>query len=138
MKRLLKMSAIALLALSTVAPMAAAQRRAIIVRRSPVVVFRGGYYDPWWYNPWYPYGPYYGPYYAPNSGEVKIKTDMKNAQVYVDGGYVGTAREIKNFPLSAGTHQIELRDSEGRTFFRESVNVIAGRTIKINAGNIRG
>jgi hypothetical protein len=135
MKRMLTAAGIALLGLLAVAPMASAQRRVIIVRRpGPVFVGPGFYYGPSYYDPWW-YGPRYTYYATPNAGEVKLETKMKDASVYVDGGYAGTAEKLKKFPLRAGTHDIELRDSDGYTLFQERVNVIAGKTVKIEAGN---
>src|SRR5690349_7382273 len=69
----------------------------------PVVVVQGFYGPRWWYGPgwWGSYGPYWGPpYYAvPNTGTVKIKTEDKNAAVYIDDGYAGRAAKLKKFAL---------------------------------------
>jgi hypothetical protein len=104
----------------------------------PRVVIRGGFYGPgWgWYGPaWYGPGWYawWGPgyYYGPDAGKVKIITRDKDASVYVDGGYVGPVAKAKNLPLQPGNHDVELRDSSGNTFYRESVQVIPGRTTEI-------
>lgn len=133
MARMLKFSALAalsMLALAIFVPVASARP----------VVFRG-YVGPAWYGPgfygWY--GPaYYGPYPyvvapAPDTGKVKIETKMKDAAVYVDGGYAGTVAQLKSFPLRQGTHDIELRDHQGQTIFQEHVDVLAGKTVKLNA-----
>jgi hypothetical protein len=63
---------------------------------------------------------------------VKIITHDKDASVYVDGGYVGPVEKAKNLPLQPGNHDVELRDSSGNTLYRESVQVIPGRTIEIH------
>ena len=69
MSRLLKISAIALLALVTIVPVASAR---------PFVVVGGGFYGPVWYGPgwyapgWYGPGYYYGYAPAPATGSVKI------------------------------------------------------------------
>lgn len=140
MTRILKMSAIALLALLTLAPMASAQRRVVVVHRPPVVVVhRTFFWGPGWYDPFYPWGPYPYAYYPPAyTGEVKLVTDRKDSSVYVDGGYAGQAGKLKKFSLRPGTHNIELRNSEGHTFFSERVHVIAGKTVKVDAGYPRG
>ena len=131
MTRIMKASALALFALTTLAPMAAAQRRrVIIVRRSPVFVYRDPFFDPW-----YPYGPYpYGYYNVPNTGEVKLETHMKDAQVFVDGGFAGMTGKLHHMNLNPGTHTIELRNNDGGVIFQESVNVIAGKTTKVEVG----
>ena len=105
----------------------------------PVVVSRGFYGPGWWYGPrrgwsgWY--GPWWGPPYVavPATGTVKIKTQDKNAAVYVDGGYAGPAAKLKKFALRPGNHDIALRDSRGHTFYQERIAVIVGRTTEIHA-----
>jgi hypothetical protein len=135
MSRVLKVSAIALLSLIFLVPAASAH-------------FRGGFvgsYGPgWgWYGPgWGWYGPYgwgypydYSP--APNVGEVKIENVAKDALVYVDGGYAGTAGKLKKFALRPGNHDIELRDPSGHAFHQERVHVIPGKTVEIH-GTVGG
>ena len=73
-----------------------------------------------------------GYYYVPDAGKVKIITHDKDASVYIDGGYVGPVVKAKNLPLRPGTHDVELRDPSGNTFYRESVQVIPGRTTEIH------
>ena len=90
------------------------------------------YYGPGWYG--YPYrypGGYYSfrPAYA--TGEVKIDTNLKDASLYIDSGYVGPIDKFKKFDLSPGNHEIELRDAFGRTVFRETVQVLVDKTVKI-------
>ena len=130
MKRIVMASAVALLALLSFAPVASARVR----------VFVGGgygyYYGPryyGWYGPgWYgPYGPYYGPYAYSNTGDVKIETHVKGDSIYVDGGYAGITGKLKKFPLRPGTHNIEIRDRDGRAYYQERVEVIRGRTTEI-------
>ena len=70
---------------------ASAQRWGFRGPRAVVVAPYGYGWGPGWYGyGWY--GPYGAPGYAvPNTGEVKIVTHMKDAPVYVDVGYAGTA-----------------------------------------------
>ena len=130
MKRYWKYSAMILLALAIFVPAASARPR----------VFIGGYFGgPYFYGPAYYgwYGPgYYGPYAAeaaPYAGKIKFDTKMKDASVYVDGGYAGTVRQLGTFPLRPGSHNLELRDPSGQTIFQERVDVLAGKTIKLAA-----
>ena len=138
MTRLLKVSAIALLSLFILVPAASAH-------------FRGGFvgvYGPgWgWYGPgWGWYGPYggwgwgypYGYAPAPNAGQVRLENVAKDALVYVDGGYAGTAGKLKKFALRAGDHNVELRDPSGHVFHQEKINVLAGKTLEIH-GTVGG
>jgi hypothetical protein len=134
MSRILKYAGIALLALTTFAPIASARGFGGGVR------VYGGFY-PGWGVGFYPgyygwYGPYYGPGYYPNAGEVEIKAKQKGDQIFVDGGYAGLTGELKNFPLRAGSHNIELRTANGQTFYQEQINVIAGKKIKIQSDRV--
>ena len=70
---------------------------------------------------------------VPNVGKVKFDTKMKDAGVYVDGGYAGTVHQLGTFPLRPGDHNIELRSPDGQTIFQEHVDVLAGKTIKLAA-----
>lgn len=129
MTRYWKYSALVLLALAIFVPVASARPR----------IFIGGYFGPGFYGPAYYswYGPaYFGAYGevpGPYAGNVKIDTKMKDAGVYVDGGYAGTVGQLKTFPLRPGTHNIELRDPSGQTIFQEKVDVLAGKTTKLAA-----
>ena len=102
------------------------QQRVVIVE--PVNPF----FDPFFGYP-YPYA-YPPDYMAANFGYVKIKTDLKDASVYVDGGYADRIGKAKKFALRPGTHSIELRDSDGRTLYKQEVAVIVGKTTELHAG----
>jgi hypothetical protein len=71
---------------------------------------------------------------AANFGYVKIKTDRKEASVYVDGGFADKVEKAKKFALRPGNHNIELRDSDGRTLYKEQVAVLVGKTTELHAG----
>jgi hypothetical protein len=145
MRKFLKAPLIAILALAgflTVAPVTASAAPA-----GRVVVVGGGFYGRGWYGPgwgWYGPGWYGGPYgwapgyYIPNAGKIKIVTPDKNAAVYVDGGYAGPVAKLKKFSLRPGNHDIALRDSDGRTFYQERVQIIPGKTTEIHANYQRG
>ena len=54
----------------------------------------------------------------------RTTSKMKDAQVYVDGGFADKVQKAKKFALRPGTHDIELRDSDGRPIFKERVAVL--------------
>lgn len=136
MNRYMKLLLTSLLALMFIVPAASAR---------PGIIVRGGYgwgggWGPGFWGPGFYYGgPYYygpyGAYYAPGSasGELKIENQPKDALVYVDSGYAGTVGNLKTFHLKTGEHDIELRDPSGHSYYQEHVNILAGRTLKLNA-----
>ena len=95
------------------------------VRRRVIIVQR---FDPFfpWYS--YPYPPYY---MAANYGEVKIDPNHRFAEVYIDGGYAGTIKKSKKFALRPGTHEIDLKNSDGVTFYHQRVAVLVGQSTKL-------
>lgn len=106
------------------APQASAQRpgrRIVIVQPAPI-------YDPFFYGP-YPYPPAYE---SRNYGYLKLDTHHRDGKIYVDGGYAAETKKNKEFALQPGNHDIELRDSEGRTFFQQRVAVMVGHTTKVD------
>jgi hypothetical protein len=98
-----------------------------------VVVVGGGFYGGWYSPFWGPYwGPAYaGPYYAyPNSGEVKLETKVKDAEVFINGSFAGTTHQNKNMRLRPGTYSLEIREG-GQTHFAQKIYVVAGKTLKL-------
>jgi hypothetical protein len=98
-----------------------------VVVVEPIRVF-----DPFFDYP-YPYA--YAPdYMSANFGYVKLKTDRKDGSVYVDGGFADKIEKAKKFALRPGNHEIEVRDSDNRTLFKERVAVIVGKTTELHVG----
>ena len=112
-------------ALMTMAPMSASAAVRVFVG-GPVVY--GGWYAPYW-------GPYWGPYgaygYYPNSGEVKLDTKVKDAQVFINGSYAGTTHDNRTMHLRPGEYTLEIREN-GQTPFSQKIYVAAGRTLKLH------
>ena len=109
------------------APMnASAAVRGFVVVGRP---YYGGWYSPFWGPYW---GPAYGGYYYahPNSGEVKLDTKVKDAQVFINGAFAGTTHQNKSMYLRPGSYNIEIREA-GRTRFAERVYVVAGKTLRL-------
>ncbi len=105
---------------------------------SAAVRFGGGFFvgRPWgWYRPYY--WPYYGSYYyAPyaysNAGQVKLETNVKDAEVFINGAYAGTAHKLKSMWLRPDTYDLEIR-APGRAPFAERIYVVASKTLHIRA-----
>ena len=101
--------------------------------------FVGGYWGgPYWgggyWGP-YAYGPYWGGgYYAyPYTGEIKLDTKVKDAQVIINGAFAGTTHDAKKMHLRPGTYDIQIREG-GKTQFDQKVYVAGGRTVHLHPG----
>jgi hypothetical protein len=143
MRWFVKTPGIVAAAMLMVVPSFAAQRlwigprvvsRPVIVRGyAPVIVSPYGFYGPGWYGyrgpGWYYFRPAYS--VGPATGEVKFDTHLKDASVYVDGGYVGPIDKFRKFHLVPGNHDIELRDRAGGMILKERVQVILDKTVEI-------
>jgi hypothetical protein len=88
-------------------------------------------YGPVFAPAYYPY--YYPRVYAarPRTGDVKVSTHVKDASIYVDGGFAGTTGKLKEFPLQPGNHDVEVRDAGGHSLFHDRVQVLVGKTVEI-------
>jgi hypothetical protein len=117
-------------ALMLLAPMSASAAGFVVVGR-PYYSY-GAFYRPFW-GPYWGWGPgYYGPYYYyPNSGEIKLDTKVKDAQVFINGAYAGTTHENKTMHLRPGSYNVEIREF-GQTHFSQKIFVAAGKTVHIH------
>jgi hypothetical protein len=89
------------------------------------------FWDPFWgaYPPFYPAG-YFGA--GQGKGEVRLSVDPKNAAVYVDGGYAGTADHLKNIWLEPGAYELRV-SAPDRAEFEQRIYVLSGKSVKIDA-----
>lgn len=87
-----------------------------------------------WYPLWSPY-PYYGPgafVYGNGRGELRLAADPKEAQVFIDGGYAGTADKLKSLWLDPGAYDLMV-SAAGREDFHQRVYMLSGKSLKIAA-----
>ncbi len=84
------------------------------------------WYRPYWGGYW---GPYYGYGYA-YGGEIKLDTKVKDAEVFLNGGYVGTTHHAKTLHLRPGPYTVEIREA-GVSKFNQKVYVVAGKTLHL-------
>lgn len=92
-------------------------------------------YSPFFYDPWY--SPFYAPYtggfaYGPDKGKVKLVAEPKNAQVFLDGAYAGTAGHLKDIWLTSGAYNLSI-SAPGREDFQKRIYVLSGKSLKIEA-----
>jgi len=133
-----------------------AQRRAVVrpTTRHMVVVaarpYRPYYYNPFfygpyggWYSGWYGGGPYYQrypypypypAYYVDNSSAARLQVQPREAEVFVDGHFVGTVDNFDGWTqrlrVAPGERQLEIYLDGYRTF-RRHVLFRPGATISI-------
>jgi hypothetical protein len=102
------------------------------------------YYDPFYYGSWgygYGYPGYYGGYggggYTVSQGyrdvgSLRLKIDPRQAQVYVDGLYVGVVDSFdgvfQRLGLESGGHKVELK-AEGYETLQFDVLITPGETV---------
>jgi PEGA domain len=97
--------------------------------RGAAVVGVGPAFGPYgWYGSYYGSSPY-GPYLV-NAGQVKLDTQVKDAEVFIDGSYAGTIRELKTMMMRPGNYDISVR-APGRETFEQKIYVVAGKTLKL-------
>jgi hypothetical protein len=121
MKKLLFVSA----AFVAMLPMTALARGRVFVEPGFAPDGRYGY---GWYGPYGMYGPYGA---TPNAGKVKLDTNIKDAEVFINGYYAGTVEELKTMVLHSGNYTIEVR-APGRMPFQQRIYVVAEKTIKLH------
>ena len=120
----------------------------------PVVVYGGGFYggyygfNPWFGMGWGPYGgwgPYYPGFYPPGGvdmnaamiaglGAVELNVKPNRADVWVDGRYLGEARDLDGYPnylwLADGVHRVQVHKG-GFLVFDEQIDVHRGMKTEI-------
>jgi hypothetical protein len=89
-------------------------------------------YGPGWYGPGWGWGPgYYGYRVGPPTGDVKLDTHVKDAQVFINGAFAGETGKLKTMHLRPGNYNIEIRNA-GRTVYGERVYVMADKTVHLH------
>jgi hypothetical protein len=107
------------------------------------------FFSPFWTYGYYPVPFYhYGAYglgYAPGfwypshyfdfnegKGNVRLSTNVKNAEVQLNGAYAGTMKDLKSFWLEPGAYDLEL-SAPGRAPFQKRIYVLSGKSLRIQA-----
>jgi hypothetical protein len=110
----------------------------------------GGGFGPWGWSPYYwgspwlygaPFlmgGPgfwYPGFAWGPDKGEVKLSAANRDAEVYIEGAFAGTASRLKSMWLDPGVYNIEVRPagSKGGDGFQKKIYVLSGKVMRLEA-----
>ena len=95
-------------------------------------------YSPFFYAPWIGYSFFASPVYLvpqPDKGQVSLqgsyKDTDKDAEVYLDNAYAGTAATLKKFWLAPGVYDLEVRPKD-QTPKKKRIYVLTGKTLKVS------
>jgi len=102
-------------------------------------------YGPFFWDPlgWPYYAPFYHPAYftgfarAEDKGEVRLSAEPKTAEIYLDGGYAGTADSLKTMWLDPGAYELTVSAKDRQPFHRR-IYVLTGKTLRISAPLLPG
>jgi hypothetical protein len=90
--------------------------------------YYGGYYDPWYYGGYPPYSGSYNAY----DGMLRLKMKPREAQVLVDGYFMGVVDDFdgmwQRLHVEPGPHRVEVR-LEGYETLLFEVNIQPDKTI---------
>jgi hypothetical protein len=122
---------------------AAAQRPVSHTRVSSFVAVGGGYYRPYYYpfyTGWYPLYPMYPPYggywYGPSYASIRVQVTPKNAEVFLDGYYVGVVDDFdgvfQRLDAPTGEHELQVY-LKGYKTMSEKMLFRPGQSYKVNA-----
>jgi len=72
----------------------------------------------------------------PNTGSVIIQmpnnaVSASDEAVFIDGRFMGMASQMSNIPLPAGSHTFELRATDGRVIYQNTVAVSSGQITNV-------
>jgi hypothetical protein len=90
------------------------------------------FYDPFFYPGFYAPGYFGGFSFGEGKGEVRLSGAPKNAEVYLNGGYAGTANKLKNMWLDPGAYDLSVSTSDSSSF-HQRIYVLSGKSLKIAA-----
>jgi PEGA domain len=90
-----------------------------------------GLYDPFWSSPYLHSGLYRGFAAGPGMGQIKLNAP-KEASVYLDGAFAGSAQKLKSIWLEPGVYELEVSNAAGHQY-RKKVYVLSGKTLDIRA-----
>jgi hypothetical protein len=68
---------------------------------------------------------------GPNMGQIKLDAP-RDASVYLDGAFAGTANKLKTIPLEPGVYELEVKGATGGEY-RKKLYILSGKTLNIRA-----
>jgi hypothetical protein len=85
-------------------------------------------YAPGWYYPAYAIG------FArqPGMGEIRLQCGVQDADVYLNDGFAGKAKDLKTMWLEPGAYDLKV-EAESYSPFKMRIYVLSNKTVKIDA-----
>jgi hypothetical protein len=90
-----------------------------------------GLYDPFWSSSYLHPGLYQGFAAGPDLGQIKLDAP-KDASVYLDGGFAGSAQKLKSIWLEPGIYELQVTGANGGEY-RKKVYILSGKTLNLRA-----
>jgi hypothetical protein len=102
------------------------------------------FYRPWYYDPWYPpmagfYSPmmfhpgwYTGFSRQDGMGEIRLRANLPDADVFIDDGLAGKAKDLKAIWLEPGAYNLKVEAADHAPF-TVRLYVLSGKTVKVDA-----
>lgn len=91
-----------------------------------------GMYDPFWSSAFLHPGLYRGfAVSGPNQGQIKLNAP-KDASVYLDGAFAGSAEKLKSIWLEPGIYELQVTGARGGEY-KKKVYVLSGKTLQLKA-----
>jgi hypothetical protein len=104
--------------------------------------YTGFFSSPWRYRPWPPFvrsfyftgfdsfhpGFRSGFSYRAGMGQIKLRTDRKEAHVFIDGGFAGLAKDLKTIWLDAGVYEIRIEEA-GYQPVQNKLYILSGKKL---------
>jgi hypothetical protein len=102
------------------------------------------FYRPWYYDSWYPsmtgfYSPfmfhpgwYTGFNYREGMGEIRLRANLAEADVFIDDGLAGKAKDLKTIWLDPGVYNLKVEAADYAPF-TVRLYVLSGKTLRVDA-----
>jgi hypothetical protein len=87
-----------------------------------------GFHSPLWYHT----GWFTGFAYQDGKGEVRFRLNLPEADVYLDDGFAGKAKDLKTMWLEPGAYNLKVESADHKPFAIR-IYVLSGKTLKIDA-----
>ena len=68
----------------------------------------------------------------PGMGEIRLQTNLKDADVFIDDGWAGKVKDLKTLWLEPGAYNLKVQ-AESYAPFTVRIYILSGKTLKVDA-----